>query len=60
MELILVTASIFVAGTPDEDPAVGIKAGISAPQRVNLSIGKTQIVNLRAGIVQNLTVPFVP
>ena len=58
--LLLVAAAVLVAGSPDDDAVVGIEAGIGAPKRVGLRVGKAQIGNFRLGIVQNLPVPVVP
>jgi plasmid stabilization system protein ParE len=49
--LLLVAAAVLIAGPPDDDAAVGIKADIGAPKRVDLRLGKAQIGNLRPGVV---------
>jgi hypothetical protein len=44
---VLVAAAELVVGPPDDDAAVGLEAGMGAPKRVGLRVGKAQIGNLR-------------
>jgi predicted amidohydrolase len=56
---LLVAAAVFIAGSPDDDPAVGLEPGTGPAQRIDARVHKAEIFQLGLGVAQDLAVPVV-